>query len=114
MMKLGSNVSKSFAHKTSALLNSKKKRFAISLDDVEHELADKMLSDPLFTGDKIQLMLQQAILRLPPQQRLVFNLKYFDGLKYEEIAEILNTSVGGLKANYHHAVKKIEKYISGS
>ncbi|MBK9413014.1 MAG: sigma-70 family RNA polymerase sigma factor [Bacteroidetes bacterium] len=95
-------------------LNSKKKRFAISLDDVEHELADKMISDPLFTGDKIQLKLQQAILTLPPQQRLVFNMKYFDGLKYEEIAEILNTSVGGLKANYHHAVKKIEKYITGS
>ena len=95
-------------------LNSKKKRFTISLGDVEHELADKMISDPLFTGDKIQLKLQQAILTLPPQQRLVFNMKYFDGLKYEEIAEILNTSVGGLKANYHHAVKKIEKYITGS
>ncbi len=94
-------------------LNSKKKRFTISLDDVEHELADQLISDPLFTGDKIQLKLQQAILTLPPQQRLVFNMKYFDGLKYEEIAEILNTSVGGLKANYHHAVKKIEKYVTG-
>ncbi len=95
-------------------LNSKKKRFTISFDDVEHELADHLASDPLFTGDKIQLKLQQAILTLPPQQRLVFNMKYFDGMKYEQIAEILNTSVGGLKANYHHAVKKIEKYILGS
>ena len=95
-------------------LNSKKKRFTISFDDVEHELSHHLASDPLFTGDKIQLKLQQAILSLPPQQRLVFNMKYFDGLKYEQIAEILNTSVGGLKANYHHAVKKIEKYILGS
>ena len=95
-------------------LNSKKKRFTISFDDVEHELSDHLASDPLFTGDKIQLKLQQAILTLPPQQRLVFNMKYFDGLKYEQIAEILNTSVGGLKANYHHALKKIEKYILGS
>ena len=95
-------------------LNKKKKRFTISLDDVGYEMAEKLTSDPLFTGDKIQLKLQQALLTLPPQQRLVFNMKYFDGLKYEEIAEILNLSVGGLKANYHHAVKKIEKYILGS
>ncbi len=94
-------------------LNQKKKRFTISFNEVEHQLAEQLVSDPLFSGDKIQLKLQQAILTLPPQQRLVFNMKYFDGLKYEEIAEILNTSVGGLKANYHHAVKKIEKYITG-
>lgn len=94
-------------------LNSKKKRFTISFSDVENELSEKLVSDPLFNGDHIQLKLQQALLTLPPQQRLVFNMKYFDGLKYEEIAEILNTSVGGLKANYHHAVKKIEKYIYG-
>ncbi|MBL0103806.1 MAG: sigma-70 family RNA polymerase sigma factor [Bacteroidetes bacterium] len=95
-------------------LNSKKKRFTISFDDVENELADKLITDPLFTGDKIQLKLQQAVLRLPPQQRLVFNMKYFDGLKYEEISEILNVSVGGLKASYHHAVKKIENFITGN
>jgi RNA polymerase sigma-70 factor (ECF subfamily) len=95
-------------------LNSKKKRFAISFDDVENELSDKLITDPLFTGDKIQLKLQQAVLRLPPQQRLVFNMKYYDGLKYEEISEILNVSVGGLKASYHHAVKKIENFITGN
>ena len=95
-------------------LNSKKKRFTISFDDVENELADKLITDPLFTSDKIQLKLQQAVLRLPPQQRLVFNMKYFDGLKYEEISEILNVSVGGLKASYHHAVKKIENFITGN
>jgi RNA polymerase sigma-70 factor (ECF subfamily) len=95
-------------------LNAKKKRFTISFDDVENELADKLVTDPLFTGDKIQLKLQQAVLKLPPQQRLVFNMKYFDGLKYEEISEILNVSVGGLKASYHHAVKKIEKFVTGN
>lgn len=95
-------------------LNSKKKRFTIPFSDVEHELSEKLVSDPLFTGDKIELKLQQAILKLPPQQRIVFNMKYFDGLKYEEIAKILKISVGGLKANYHHAVKKIEKFLYGN
>ena len=95
-------------------LNSKRKRFFISFNDVENELSEKLISDPLFSGDKIQLKLQQAILKLPPQQRLVFNMKYFEGLKYEEMAVILNLSVGGLKANYHHAVKKIEKYLTGN
>ncbi|MFN8164816.1 MAG: sigma-70 family RNA polymerase sigma factor [Bacteroidia bacterium] len=95
-------------------LNSKKKRFSLSFDQVENELGDKLITDPLFTGDKIQMKLQQAVLKLPPQQRLVFNMKYFDGLKYEEISEILNVSVGGLKASYHHAVKKIEKFLTGN
>jgi RNA polymerase sigma factor (sigma-70 family) len=94
-------------------LNAKKKRFAFSLDGVEHELSNHLTNDVYFSGDKIQMKLQQAVLKLPTQQRLIFNMKYFDGLKYEEIAEILNLSVGGLKASYHHAVKKIEKYITG-
>jgi len=93
-------------------LKQKKRKFLVSFSDVEYEMADALNSDPLFTGDKIQAKLQQAILKLPPQQRLVFNMKYFDALKYEEIAEILGLTVGALKANYHHAVKKITKYIT--
>jgi RNA polymerase sigma-70 factor (ECF subfamily) len=95
-------------------LNQKKKRFTISLDGVEQELSNHLTNDTYFSGDKIQMKLQQAVLKLPTQQRIVFNMKYFDGMKYEEIAEILNLSVGGLKATYHHAVKKIEKYITGN
>jgi RNA polymerase sigma factor (sigma-70 family) len=95
-------------------LNQKKKRFAFSLDGVEHELSNHLTNDVYFSGDKIQMKLQQAVLKLPTQQRLIFNMKYFDGMKYEEISEVLNLSVGGLKASYHHAVKKIEKYITGN
>jgi RNA polymerase sigma factor (sigma-70 family) len=94
-------------------LKQKKRRFFVSFNDVEFEMSDKLHNDPLFTGDKIQLKLQQAILKLPNQQRIVFNMKYFDGMKYEEISEILDVTVGALKASYHHAVKKISKYVTG-
>lgn len=93
-------------------LKQKKRRFIISFSDVEYEMADSLSNDPLFTGDKIQAQLQKAILKLPPRQRLVFNMKYFDGMKYEEISEILGVTVGALKATYHHAVKKISKYVT--
>lgn len=93
-------------------LKQKKRRAFVSFSDVEYEMADSLNNDPLFTGDKIQLKLQQAILKLPPQQRLVFNMKYFDAMKYEEISEILGVTIGALKATYHHAVKKISKYVS--
>lgn len=93
-------------------LKQKKRRALVSFSDVEYEMADSLSSDPLFTGDKIQLKLQQAIIKLPPQQRLVFNMKYFDAMKYEEISEILGVTVGALKATYHHAVKKISKYVT--
>ncbi len=96
-----------------SFLKQKKRKALISFSDVEYEMAADLNNDPLFTGDKIQAKLQQAILKLPPQQRLVFNMKYFDAMKYEEIAEILGLTVGALKANYHHAVKKITKYITG-
>jgi RNA polymerase sigma-70 factor (ECF subfamily) len=95
-------------------LKNKRRHFLISFHDVEKEMADKLSNDPLFSGDKIQLKLQKAILTLPEQQRLVFNMKYFDDMKYEQISEILGITVGGLKANYHHAVKKITKYITES
>ena len=92
-------------------LNKKKRRFFIPIINVEHELSSKLESDVNFSGDKIQLKLQKAILTLPEKQRVVFNMKYYDELKYEEIAEITETSVGALKASYHHAVKKIEDYV---
>jgi len=95
-------------------LNKKKKWLFIPINDVEHELTIHLESDESFSGDEIQLKLQKAILTLPEKQRLVFNMKYYDDLKYAEISEILETSVGGLKASYHHAVKKIEKYITSN
>ncbi|HNQ61246.1 MAG TPA: sigma-70 family RNA polymerase sigma factor [Bacteroidia bacterium] len=93
-------------------LNQKKKRFFVPMVDVEQRLSASLNGDVLFTGDKIQLILQKAILKLPTQQRIVFNMKYFEGMKYEEISEVLGVTVGALKASYHHAVKKIEKFVS--
>jgi RNA polymerase sigma-70 factor (ECF subfamily) len=92
-------------------LNKKRKRFFIPIVNVEHELSSKLESESQFSGDKVQLKLQKAILTLPEKQRVVFNMKYYDELKYEEMSEITGTSVGALKASYHHAVKKIEEYI---
>lgn len=98
-------------NETITFLNKKKKQFFIPINDVEHELSEALESDEFYTGDEIQLKLQKAILSLPKKQRLVFNMKYYDELKYNEIAEILSTSVGSLKASYHYAVKKIENYL---
>lgn len=95
-----------------SFLNSKKRRFLLPLVDVEKQLSNSLENDPYFNGDELQLKLQKALLTLPEKQRIVFNMKYFDELKYEEMAEILETSVGALKASYHHAVKKIEKYVA--
>ena len=91
----------------------KKRRLAamLSLSNYSTALENKLQSDPSFNGDKLQLALHKAILRLPDKQRAVFNLRYFQEMKYEEISEILNTSTGALKASYHHAVKKIEAFL---
>ncbi|HWZ22175.1 MAG TPA: RNA polymerase sigma factor [Cytophagaceae bacterium] len=94
-------------------LNKKRKRFFLPINNVEKELEQKLSSSDMIEGDEIQMKLQKALLKLPEKQRLVFNMKYFDDLKYEEISEILGTSVGALKASYHLAVKKIEVYLSG-
>ena len=93
-------------------LNQKKKRAGIPLDDVSEFLANNLESDSYYKGDEIQTKLQKAILTLPDKQRIVFNLKYFEEMKYEEMSGILETSVGALKASYHHAVKKIEAYLT--
>ncbi|KIO76684.1 RNA polymerase sigma factor [Pedobacter lusitanus] len=92
-------------------LNKKKQRNNIPLDDVSDELSESLIASSYFNGDKIQMKLQQALLILPEKQRLIFNMKYYDELKYEEISEILGTSVGALKASFHIAVKKIEVFM---
>ncbi|QHT70467.1 sigma-70 family RNA polymerase sigma factor [Rhodocytophaga rosea] len=93
-------------------LNKKKRRFFLPIVDVQAELIAKLDTDELISGDEIQLKLQKALLTLPDKQRLVFNMKYFDEMKYEDISTVLGTSVGALKASYHLAVKKIEDYLN--
>lgn len=92
-------------------LKRKRTKYLLPLVDVEHSLSNSLESDEYFDGDELQIKLQKAILKLPEKQRLVFNLKYFEEMKYDDMSEILGTSVGALKASYHHAVKKIEKFI---
>jgi len=92
-------------------LNQKKRKYFLPLVDVERQLSNTLEADEYFSGDELQKKLQKAVLKLPEKQRVVFNLKYFEEMQYEEMSEILETSVGALKASYHHAVKKIEKYI---
>ena len=77
----------------------------------EAAIVQKLESDPYYSGDQVQMLLQKALLTLPEKQRMVFNLKYYQEMKYEEMSEIFGTSVGALKASYHHAVKKIEKFL---
>ena len=93
-------------------LKKKKRRFFLPIGDVENELMQKIDESPYVEGDEIQKKLQKALLKLPEKQRLVFNMKYFDEMKYEEIADITGTTVGSLKASYHHAVKKIEEFMT--
>lgn len=95
-------------------LNSRKRKSLVPLNDIKEFLLENLTSDPYFDGDELQLKLQKAIIQLPEKQRLVFNMKYFDKLKYEEMSEILDTSVGALKASFHHASKKIEEFIKSS
>lgn len=92
-------------------INKRAKQRNVDISDYQQELVNTLASDDFFTGDEIQLILQKAIATLPQKQRIVFNMKYFDELKYDEISDILETSVGALKASYFHAVKKIEHYI---
>lgn len=92
-------------------LDRERKRLNISIDDQEAALAKTIEADPDFDGDELQKKLRVAIASLPEKQRLVFNMKYFDDMKYEDISNILGTSVGALKASYHLAVKKIERFF---
>ncbi len=92
-------------------LNKKKRKHWLSLNSVEHKLEENLEDDNFFSGEEIQRKLQKAILKLPGKQRAVFNMKYFDEMKYDDISSVMGTSVGALKASYHHAVKKIESYL---
>ena len=93
-------------------LKRKKTRYFLPLIDLSKQLEETIESDVYYQGSDIEKKIQKAILKLPDKQRAVFNLRYFDEMKYEEMAEVLNTSVGALKASYHHAVKKIEQFLS--
>jgi len=92
-------------------LNRQRANSQLSIDDADAEMVNKLESDSYFDGDATQVIFQKAIQSLPEKQRIIFNLKYFKEMKYEEISEILGTSVGSLKASYHHAVKKIEAFL---
>lgn len=96
-----------------SFLAKKKRRFFLPIEDVGKELSQKIDESPQVGGDEIQKKLQKALLTLPDKQRLVFNMKYYDDMSYEEISAITKTSVGALKASYHHATKKIEDFLSG-
>jgi RNA polymerase sigma-70 factor (ECF subfamily) len=93
-------------------LNRQRTTNNVSMDDTDVYLLERLKGDDYFDGDNAQLQLQQAVLLLPEKQRLVFNMKYFDDMKYENMSDILGTSVGALKASYHHAVKKVEEFLT--
>lgn len=95
-----------------ALNHLNKQKQHQNIEETSAELMNHLTTTGYFNGNSAELKLQQAILTLPEKQRLVFNLKYFDNMKYEEMSEVLDTSVGALKASYHHAVKKIEEYLT--
>lgn len=92
-------------------LNQKKRKKTDSIDQEGQNIGDKLTADPYFDGNDIQRRLQKALTTLPNKQRLVFNMRYYDEMPYAEIEAVLGTSVGALKASYHHAVKKIEHYF---
>lgn len=93
-------------------LNKQRSHHNISMDDEDVYLIDRLESDMYFDGDAAQLKLQKAILTLPEKQRAVFNLRYFEEMPYEEMSDIMGTSVGALKASYHHASKKVEEFLT--
>lgn len=98
-------------NETLTFLAREREQRNLKADDADDFLLLNIESDEYFDGDRAQRLLQEAIVRLPEKQRLVFNMRYFDEMKYEEMSEIMGTSVGALKASYHHAAKKIEEYL---
>jgi RNA polymerase sigma-70 factor (ECF subfamily) len=85
--------------------------YRIAIHPIEYQLSKSLESDTFFSGDEIQLKLQNAILTLPEKQRLVFNMRYYDEMPYEQMSKVLETSVGALKASYHIAAKKVEEFL---
>jgi RNA polymerase sigma factor (sigma-70 family) len=104
LYRIGTNESLTF-------LESQKKRASVNYEDVEASLENKVKADQHFDPNKLEWKLQLAIQQLPEKQRVVFSLRYYDEMPYEEMSRVLDTSEGALKASYHHAVKKIEDYI---
>ncbi|HEU0226520.1 MAG TPA: sigma-70 family RNA polymerase sigma factor [Arachidicoccus soli] len=92
-------------------LDQKKRKDAVSFDEIESGLSNKIKADEGFDAEKLEWKLQLAIQQLPEKQRIVFNLRYYDEMPYEEMSQVLGTSEGALKASYHHAAKKIEEFI---
>ena len=105
---------KSFITFTITFINKKAKRNGITSEALQSKIVDNLKADDYFDGDLIQIKLQKSIALLPQKQQLVFKMRYFDEIKYEDMSEILGTSVGALKASYHHAVKKIENYMTSN
>lgn len=99
-------------NETLTFINRQKQIQSVAIDDEEINIGEQLEGDPYFDGNETEIQLQEAIATLPEKQRLVFNLKYFDEMKYEDMSEMLGTSVGALKASYHIAVKKIEEYFN--
>jgi len=98
-------------NETLTFLTNKRLKMVSGMDEVEDLMLRNLQSDTYFNGNEVEFKLQKAILTLPEKQRLVFNMKYFEDITYEEMEAILGTTTGALKASYHHAVKKIEKYL---
>ncbi len=98
-------------NETLTFLAKERERRNLTADAADDFLLLNIESEEFFDGNRAQKLLQEAILQLPEKQRLVFNMRYFDEMKYEDMSEILGTSVGALKASYHHAAKKIEEYL---
>lgn len=88
-----------------------KQQITVPMEEYIESKADELADDQYFTGDEIQLLLQKALLTLPEKQRMVFNMRYYDDMSYDEMSQIFGTSVGALKASYHIAVKKVEDYV---
>lgn len=99
------------SNETISYLRSKNRKTTSSIDNEDLGLENSLKADPSIDGTEVQKILQLALEELPEKQRLVFSMRYFDEMTYKDISEVLNTSVGSLKASYHHAVKKIENYI---
>ena len=101
-------------NETLTWIEKEKKRKSVSLSDNEDSLEHKLMAQDGFDGNKLEWRLQQAIQTLPEKQRVVFSLRYYDEMPYEEMSDVLETSVGALKASYHHAVKKVEIFITNT
>ncbi|NLO69783.1 MAG: RNA polymerase sigma factor [Porphyromonadaceae bacterium] len=98
-------------NETLTFLAQKRMRNVFSIDETEDLLFNNLQADSFFDGDEAQLKLQKAILTLPEKQRLVFNMRFYEEMPYDQMSEILGTSVGALKASYHHAAKKVEEFL---